>query len=145
MRRSVISSMTIKSTFSRLRKRGMQIQPILVCHPSCHWAALSLSRPDLSDKPALSENVINHGGVVCVARNGITLTKLDRKYKPKSFEVLCVRIRSGNSTFDFRRVHHLQTRIEATKRGICDELFITVSHLSAIPARSRSPATSTST
>ena len=51
----------------------------------------------LTDKAASSENVVNHGGVVCVARSGLTLTKLDLKCKPKSFEVLCVRIRSANS------------------------------------------------
>ena len=38
------------------------------------------ARP-LSDKAASSENVVNHGGVVCVARRGITLTKLDLKRK----------------------------------------------------------------
>ena len=37
-----------KLTFSRLRSSGTKIQPMLVCHPSCHRAALSLSRPDHS-------------------------------------------------------------------------------------------------
>jgi hypothetical protein len=52
----------------------------------------------VSGKAAISANFINHGGIVIVARNGIKMTKIDLSHKLVSFEVVCVRLRSGNST-----------------------------------------------
>jgi hypothetical protein len=55
------------------------------------------ARP-VSGKAAISTNFINHGGIVILARNDIKMMKINLPHKPVSFEVVCVRLRSGNST-----------------------------------------------
>ena len=55
------------------------------------------ARP-ISRKAATSDSFVNHGGIACLAWNGIRMTKVNLPHKPVSFEVLCVQLRSGNST-----------------------------------------------
>ena len=54
------------------------------------------ARP-LPSKAVIADNFVNHGGIACFARDGITLTKIDLPHRPVSFEALCVRLRSRNS------------------------------------------------
>ena len=44
------------------------------------------------------DSFVNHGGIICLERNGLRMTKVNLPYMPVSFEVLCVRLHSGNST-----------------------------------------------
>ena len=55
------------------------------------------ARP-VSRKAGTSDSLVNHSGIVCLARSGITMTKINLPHKPVIYEVLCVRLRSGNST-----------------------------------------------
>ena len=52
----------------------------------------------VSRNTAISDSFVNHGGIVCLARSGIKMAKFNFSHKPVPFEVLCVRLRSGNST-----------------------------------------------
>ena len=58
------------------------------------------ARP-LPSKAVIADNFVNHGGIACFARDGITLTKIDLPHRPVSFRpvsfVACVRLRSRNS------------------------------------------------